>query len=207
MSKTFRFLVVFWGAICSGLATTPAVAQSRDAARLELGVQFASARSSEFDDTDNGFGGRAAWFPTGALSVEGEVNLYPSGFPSSSAFGGRRVEALFGVTAGPTLGRVRLFAKFRPGLVYFGESSELVACILIFPPPLACTLSVGRTLAAFDVGGGVQVRAASRAFVRVDLGDRILRYPGQVFDTTFTLRGRPFFSHDFRLSVGGGIQF
>jgi hypothetical protein len=34
---------------------------------------------------------------------------------------------------------------------------EPFACILIFPPPLACTLGAGRTLAVLDAGGGIEV--------------------------------------------------
>jgi molybdate transport system substrate-binding protein len=180
---------------------------SRAPARVEIGAQVASVRSSEFDATDTGFGGRAAWLPTAALSIEGEVNVFPSDFPRSGGFSGQRLEALFGVTAGPAFSRVRPFAKFRPGLLRIGEASGPIVCVLIFPPPLSCTLASGRTLAAFDVGGGLQVRAASRTFFRVDAGDRIIRYPGQVFDSQFNLRDSPFFSHDFRLTVGGGIQF
>lgn len=185
----------------------PAGGSSAHTPRIEIGGQLTSVRSSEFDANDTGFGGRAAWFPASVFSVEGEVNVFPSGFPSGREFSGRRLEALFGVTAGPTLGRVRPFARFRPGLVQVGEASEPIACILIFPPPLSCTLAAGKTLAALDFGGGIQVSTPARTFFRVDLGDRAIRYPGQVFDDARTVRDQPFFSHDFRFSVGGGIQF
>lgn len=188
------------------LSVGRASAQSSPA-RFEVGAQVASIRSSEFDATDTGVGGRAAWLASSLFSVEGEVNFFPSDFPGTNGFSGRRLEALFGVTVGPTFSRVRPFAKFRPGLVQVGESSEPMACILIFPPPLSCTLASGRTLAAFDIGGGLQIEAPARTFFRVDAGDRMIRYPGQVFDTDFTVRDRSFYSHDFRLSVGGGLRF
>jgi hypothetical protein len=101
---------------------------------------------------------------------------------------------------------VRPFARLRPGFVTFREAPQPFACILIFPPPLACVLGAGDTLFALDIGGGVEVFTTRRTFLRVDAGDRLLRYPGPVFrDGTAEEDG--FFSHDFRFAVGGGLRF
>ena len=47
----------------------------------------------------------------------------------------------------------------------FEEAPGPLACITIFPPPLSCELASGRTLMAFDLGGGVDV-VGGRAHLR-----------------------------------------
>ena len=89
----------------------------------------------------------------------------------------------------------------------FRESPEAFACILIFPPPLACALASGRTLFALDLGGGVDVYATPRTFFRVDAGDLLMKYPGPVFDDTLTAQQSGFFSHNFRFAAGAGWRF
>lgn len=165
------------------------------------------AASSEFDSTDPGVGGRVSWQPTALLGVEGEIDFYPGDLGERVAFSGSRVEGLFGATVGPRLGRLRPFAKLRPGFLTFREAPEPIACILIFPPPVRCVLAGGRTLFALDVGGGVEWLSSGRTFVRVDAGDRVVRYPVPIIDTSGTIRREAFSGHDFRFSIGGGLRF
>jgi hypothetical protein len=115
------------------------------------------------------------------------------------AFSAGRVEGLFGATVGPRLGRVRPFAKLRPGFLTFREAPQPIACVLIFPPPLRCVLAGGQTLFALDVGGGVEWLSSDRTFVRADAGDRVVRYPRPT--------GGPATGHDFRFSFSGGLRF
>ena len=175
-------------------------------ARIELAGQFAWTAPSEFEGDDRGFGGRIGW-RFDVVTVEAEVNLYPGEFPGEQGFSRSRFEALFGASAGPRLGRVRPFAKVRPGLVRFRSPSEPLACILIFPPPLSCELARGRTLFATDVGGGVDVLAGRGTFVRFDAGDRLVRYPGPVFDSDRNVHDTPFFSHELRVTASAGVRF
>jgi hypothetical protein len=184
----------------------PALAQSTSD-RFELGVQVSSAVSSQFDATDVGLGGRIAWHPVEPLGIESEIDLYPADFPDQRAFSRGRVEGLFGVTVGPRFGRLRPFARLRSGFLNIREAPQPFPCILIFPPPLSCALASGRTLVAFDIGGGVELFATPRTFVRIDAGDRLLKYPGPVFARNFTRRDDAFFSHDFRFAAGAGLQF
>lgn len=184
------------------------VSSIRDASaqdRFQAAAQFVFVQSSEFDSGDTGIGARLSWLATGMLAADAEINVYPGSFPDGSAFSRKRAEGLFGVTAGPRLGRVRPFAKLRPGFVAF--RGQPVACILIFPPPLSCQLAAGRTVFALDIGGGIDVFTEAPFVVRFDVGDRLLRYPGP----SFRGGGRPvqdaFFSHDLRLSVGAGVGF
>jgi len=192
-------------ALALSAAASPAAAQTRGRG-LELAVQVPSSISSEFDTTDVGLGGRAGWRPGGWLGVEAELNAYPLDFPGPGSFSAGRVEGLFGATIGRGHGGVRPFARLRPGFMQFHAASDPFPCIAIFPPPLACTLAAGRTVFALDAGGGVEIDATPRAFVRFDVGDLMLKYPGPSLDQRFERRDS-FFGHDFRFAAGAGVRF
>ncbi len=172
-----------------------------------MGVQVSSAISSQFDRTDLGLGGRLSWHPIGLIGIESEINLYPGDLPDQHPFSRGRVEGLFGATVGPGFDRLRPFARLRSGFLNVRAAPRPYACILIFPPPLSCELASGRTLLAFDIGGGVEMFATRQTFVRVGVGDRLLKYPGPVFDNTRAKREDAFFSHDFRFAAGAGLRF
>lgn len=187
--------------VCATLVG-PAAANAQQ--HFDVTAHVAVVRSSEFDDTDTGVGGRLAWHPVALVGAEAEMTFYPASFPDANGFSRRRIEGLFGVTVGPRLPRVRPFARLRPGFLSF--RGQPVVCILIFPPPLSCELAAGQTLFALDLGGGVELFPASRGVVRVDLGDRILKYPGPSFRNGRATQDS-FYSHDLRVSAGAGVRF
>jgi hypothetical protein len=188
------------------LWAAPAAAQPSQ--RFEAGMQVVAAPLAGFEGSDVGVGGRLAWHTDDVLSFEGELNLFPGGYPDSGlAFSRRRVEGLFGLTAGVRVGGVRPFAKFRAGFLDVQEAGQQFPCILIFPPPLSCTLAAGRTLPAFDLGGGVQVNVTPRTFIRVEAGDRMLKYPGPALDGEGVAHAESFYGHGLRISAGAGVQF
>lgn len=172
------------------------------------GVHVASSGWSAFDGADNGVGGRLTWMPSSMIGVDADLTWYPSDFqPDAVPFSQRRVEGLFGATVGPRLGRVRPFAKAASGFLKVSPSGGAFACLAIFPPPLACVLAGGSTMPAYEVGGGLEVDASSRLFIRADLADRILKYPGPSLTPDFTRNEDGFLGHALRVSVGGGIRF
>jgi hypothetical protein len=184
--------------------TIPAVAAAQT---FDLGGHVSFVSSGEFDDTSIGVGGRVAWYPSSWLGAEAEFTVYPGDFPGDvPAISSSQTEGLFGVTVGPRLGWVRPFVRFRPGFLAMAEAPRPFACILIFPQPLACRLAVGETLPVMDLGGGIQFGSRG-VFLRVDVGDRMVRYPGPVFDGDRQLRDEDFWGHDFRLAVGAGFGF
>jgi hypothetical protein len=188
------------------MCAATAVAQPTE--RFEAGAQVVASTVPGFDGSDLGFGGRLAWRADDVLSFEGELNLFPGKFPDTGiAISRRRIEGLFGLTAGVQLGRLRPFAKFRAGFVDVQQAPEPFACILIFPPPLSCTLGAGRTLPAFDLGGGVQIDVTPRTFVRVEGGDRMVKYPGPAIDDDGIHQDESFFGHGFRFSAGVAVRF
>lgn len=193
MTCRTRFLAGLAIAGVLGMCAPPVAAQST-AARFEVGVQIVTVASGEFDGSDIGASGRVSWRPTPLIGAEAEMGFYAGDFPDRVPFSRGRVEGFFGVTAGPVLGRVRPFVKIRPGFFTFHEAPEPFPCILIFPPPLSCELGAGHTSFALDAGGGAEIQTTPRTFIRVDVGDRLMRYPR-------------FFGHDFRLAAGGGLRF
>ena len=174
---------------------------------FEAGVHVSSATSGQFDATDLGVGGRLAWYPFRSLGIESELSIYPGEFPDEPPFSRGRVEGLFGVTIGPHINRVRPFARLRSGFLNIREAAQPFACILIYPPPLSCTLAAGRTLPVLDLGGGVELLAGQRVRLRVDAGDRLLRYPAPVLDMDGERRDDAFFSHDLRVAAGVAFSF
>ena len=200
-------VVIAFVSVLSALVCSRTAAAQPDEGQFQLGVQFAGAVSGEFDSTDLGVGGRLSWHPAPLIGVEGEVNFYPGDFADDPAFSSSRVEGLFGVTIGPRLGSLRPFARLRPGFVTFRDAPEPFPCIAIFPPPLSCALAAGKTVFALDIGGGVELFPTARTFVRVDAGDRVVRYPGPAIDSDGTVRDDAAFSHDFRFAIGAGLRF
>lgn len=189
------------------LLTGRAWAQS-SADTFQVGAQLTAARSGQFDSTEFGIGGRLSWHPMAMLGIESEIDLYPADFPGDSVpFSTARLEGLFGVTAGPRLARLRPFAKIRAGMLRYSPSTKGVVCIAIFPPPLNCLMAAGGTRAIVDVGGGVEIFTTNRTFFRIDAGDRMVRLPGPTLISGREVRDEPFFGHDVRVSLGGGVRF
>lgn len=200
MSRILSALIV------SASIVVPEVAMAQGAPRGEASIHVVSATIDELDATDTGISGRLGW-RVGFLGVEGEVGFYPSDLGGSQALTSSRTELLLGVTAGPQLGRIRPFVRARPGFLKVAEAPQPVACILIFPPPLSCTLAGGQTLFVVDIGGGVDINMTDSAFVRVDVGDRLTRYPGPSFSRDRTVHNDTFTGHDLRVAVGAGWRF
>jgi hypothetical protein len=194
----------------SVLPWSPATAQSIGP-RFAAAGQLAGATSSEFDGADLGFGGLFIWRPAGArfLATEAEMNIYPSQLAAGggSPFSRRRIEGLFGVTVGPTFGRVRPIAKFRPGFVWVERAPGALACPAIYPPILSCELAGGKVVLATDVGGGIEVSPSPRTMFRFDLGDRMMAYPGPAIDANGHAHPSTFYEHELRFNAGVGVRF
>jgi hypothetical protein len=195
-----RLLIVAVWLVCS-----PAVALGQ-ADRFELGAQLISANLSPFDQADFGLGARFSWNPVRLAGLESEINRYPNDLPGQVPFSRSRIEGLFGATFGPTLGFLRPFAKARTGFLSFRAATEPFACVLIFPPPLSCQVG-DRALLDYELGGGLELFPSRGLFVRVEVGDRAVRYPGPARDRDGTLHEDSFFGHDLRFAAGAGLRF
>ena len=175
---------------------------------FEAGVHLVASQWSEFDGADLGVGGRLTWKPITAIGVDADLSWYPGEFPSEGVpFSEQRFEGLFGITVGPRLNRIRPFAKVAAGFLQTNGTQERIICIAIFPPPLNCLMAANQTLTAFEFGGGVELDATDRTFVRVDVTDRMLEYPGPTITRDLEIRDDGFYGHALRFTIGGGVRF
>lgn len=185
------------------LASHSAFAQA-----VQVDAHVTSSKWSEFDSADNGFGGRVTFKPISMIGIDADATWYPGEYePDGVAFSRNRFEGLLGVTVGPQIDRIRPFAKLSAGFLKVGATPGAFACIAIFPPPLNCSLAGGDTLPAYEIGGGVEFDATQRFFIRGDIADRILKYPGPTFDRNFEVQNEGFFGHAVRFTLGAGIKF
>jgi hypothetical protein len=180
---------------------------SARAQSFEVSGLFASSYWSEFDGADLGVGGRLTWQPTPVVGVDADLTWYPSDFPDRIGFSRNRFEGMFGATVGPRFDKVRPFVKAGAGFLNASPTNGAFACIAIFPPPIACVLAGGKTLPAYEVGGGVAIDVAPRAFIRGDLGYRILQYPGPTLDDNFDVHDDDFFGGALRFTLAAGFRF
>ena len=60
--------------VCATLVG-PAAANAQQ--HFDVAAHVAVVRSSEFDDTDTGVGGRLAWHPVALVGAEAEMTFYP----------------------------------------------------------------------------------------------------------------------------------
>ena len=198
---TSRRLLMF----AAWLVWSPAVALAQSD-RFELGAQLISVNLSPVGQADFGLGARFSWNPVQLAGLESEINFYPKDLPSEVPFSRGRIEGLFGATVGPRFGSLRPFAKARAGFLSFRAATEPFACVLIFPPPLSCQLG-DRTLLDYELGGGLELFPSRGLFLRVEVGDRAVHYPGPARDKDGTLHEDAFFGHDLRFAAGAGLRF
>jgi hypothetical protein len=183
-----------------------------------------SGATVEQRQTEPGFGGRVGYSFNRYVTAEAEVNFFPREreLTDPDFTGGRKLQGLFGVKAGRRFERVGLFAKARPGFVNFKEGDleqpQGTVCVAVFPTPLSCFKSKGRTDFAFDVGGVFELYPSARTILRFDAGDTILRSGAHrvpataqfsptspTFLTAATVNAET--THNFQGGFGFGIRF
>jgi hypothetical protein len=194
------------------LLWAPALAAQTDSGKFEAGVQFSLLRQHAFAVNDNGFGGRFTWYLVSHIGLEAETTFFPKamsarGSSSAVSFSSNRIETLLGARAGHRFKNFGFFGKIRPGLMRFAKAPHGVACvaILIYPPPLECSLSRGSVNFALDLGGAMELYPSGRTSIRIDLGDTMIRFP-----PAYTLFGQfknDFNVHNFQVNLGLGYRF
>jgi hypothetical protein len=187
-----------------------------DEHRFEVGGVFTSITLTDFrervvpgfdsgDSTVNGIGGRFAYNLNENLAIDAEASFFPE-----SVFGneesGQKLQGVVGVKAGVRNRWAGVFAKARPGVMWFGE----------FPSRGSCTTtSFGSTCGvahdknfAMDLGGVIEFYPAKRAIIRADIGDTIIHYQdrtGGTFSNPILVSGA--FKNNFQVSIGFGWRF
>lgn len=207
-----RIVVVLFSLVVVFVNNTFAQSQ---VSKVEVGAQFTSIIASDppvfprsvLTRFVPGLGGRLTFNLNNHIAIEGEGNLFPRGGESDTIGEGRKVQGLFGVKAGVRRNKYGLFAKARPGFMYFTE------------PTLECPDEEGicrpsrRLRFAADLGGVVELYPSNRWLVRFDVGDTLIRFPDvrrsvsePGFPTIrFKLPGG--FTHNLQFSTGVGFRF
>jgi hypothetical protein len=178
-----RFVLVVLGLAC--LLAAPVRAQD-----TALGASYTVLSLTYPDQIPNGFGGWLTW-----RFIDAGVNLFPEDQPII----GRQTQLFAGARAGFRVGGFGAYARFRPGLVHFGERflAPDIGCVAIFPTPEACLIEA--TNVALDLGGTVEFLPTSRTVVRIDAGDTLIRFNRTELD--------PAWRHNFQFSAGAGVRF
>ena len=182
------------------LALGAASAFGADAGRgFEGGVSLSALHFGEFDATDLGAGLRGGYRFGKTFALDAELEYFPSEL-GRVPFSASRTAAQLRGRAGVVSGRWGVFAALAPGVVHFGAAPEPIACIAVFPPPLECQLAAGRSVPALGLGAGLELFASERLVVRLEVEDRLLRYP-------VAFRREHRVQHHFRAALGVGLRF
>jgi len=118
-----------------------------------------------------------AWNVNQCLALESRFSITPQA-PSSNTsalWGGHGSEFLAGIRGSARGAKWGLFAEAEPGFVSWSNIPASVA-FTTTPTPTATTLQSGwRNFPAIELGGGVEYSPTSRGFIRLDLGDLLVR--------------------------------
>ena len=157
------------------------------------------------DSTMRGLGGRVAYNFTNYLALDTEVSFFPETHFGNEEFG-QKMQGFIGVKAGTRNKWAGVFAKARPGVMWFGEFSSRGSCssstFVTF-----CGVAHEKDF-AMDLGGVVEVYPSERAIIRADVGDTIIRFPQRTFgsfNNPSIIRAET--KHNLQVSVGFGWRF
>jgi hypothetical protein len=174
--------------------------------RADASLQLAVTHHGTFDETDVGAGAQLSYRLTSWLAADAHFNWFP-GDLGTPAFSSSRTQGLLGLRVGPHLDRGSVYAAARPGFLRFSEAPAPFPCILIYPPPLGCSLAGGTTAFAMDLAAGYQAVPGGDVVVRLEVGDGLVRYPGPALDADGEAHPGAFWKHSLRFTLSVGLRF
>lgn len=153
-------------------------------------------RTSVFNSSYPGIGGRFGYNFNRVISIEAEGNFFPKFIGGEVS---KKAQFLAGLKAGIRTEHFGIYAKARPGLMYFGS----------IPSHSICTgscVNKTQTNFAFDLGSVVEYYPSPRTIVRVDFGDTLVRFktvgPTPAFTDSILTPSQTI--HNFQFSIGFG---
>ncbi|HSB29368.1 MAG TPA: outer membrane beta-barrel protein [Pyrinomonadaceae bacterium] len=157
------------------------------------------------NNTVSGIGGRFAYNINKHFAIDAEGNFFPETHLLNEEFA-QKMQGFIGLKAGIRKKRVGVFAKARPGVMWFGEFPTRGGCNNTSFGSV-CGVSHEKDF-AMDLGGVFEFYPTHRLILRADAGDTIIRYPEHVFATSPTnLVFSAATKHNFQLSFGIGWRF
>jgi hypothetical protein len=179
----------------------PAAAAAQDQPRFEAGGLFTYVFLEKIGSSDykagtgaGGFGGRFVYRLFPYLDIDTDFIVHPNGGVSGS-----RLQGFFGVKAGKRFGRAGLFAKARPGFIYF--SKDPFGATEAGSTPFN-TMWASSTEASVDLGGVFEFYSRRGPIVRFDLGDTIISYGSRTVGTSPPQPAGGFTTHNWQWSLG-----
>lgn len=187
-----------------------------DEHKFEVGAHFTVINLTDFrqrvlpgfqsgDATIKGIGGRIGYNFMENFALDAEGNFFPE-----TAFGndeiGQKTQGFIGLKAGTRSKRIGIFAKARPGVMWFGEFSSRGDCRRTSFGSV-CGVSHQKDF-ALDLGGIIELYPSKRTIVRLDLGDTIVRFKEEnsgTFINPITVPADT--THNFQASIGFGYRF
>jgi hypothetical protein len=160
---------------------------------------------SEADSAVGGFGGRFTYNLNDNFAIEGEGSFFPKRQFDSEELG-QKVQGFAGVKAGIRKKSFGVFAKARPGVMWFGDFPSRGNCNTTTFGSI-CGVSHEKNF-ALDVGGVIEYYPSDRLIIRGDVGDTIIHYQSRVvgsFTAPVTLGAAT--KHNLQLSFGVGWRF
>ncbi len=186
------------------IAILPAAGAFADDARADATLRLGISDYDDVDAKDTAFGVGLGYRLMPWLAVDAQFSYAPKDL-GQSKFSGHRTEGFAGLRIGPGVDGTGVYVAARPGFVKFSGPDEPIACPAIFPPTLTCNLA-GRRLFATDLAGGFQF-ASERGLLRLELGDRLLKYPNPTFGPADEIIDGSKWTHNLAGSVAVGVRF
>ncbi|HKE59256.1 MAG TPA: outer membrane beta-barrel protein [Pyrinomonadaceae bacterium] len=197
------------------VATINASAQI-DEHKFEVGGVFTSLTLTDFkartlptiasgDSTVHGLGGRLAYNLSKNFAIDAEGNFFPETHLGNEELG-QKLQGFIGLKAGVKNRWAGVFAKARPGVMWFGDFSSPGSCTASTFGS-ACTVSHEKDF-AMDLGGVVEFYPTERTIIRADIGDTIIHYPQRTFgqfNNQNVLNAAT--KNNFQVSLGFGWRF
>lgn len=210
-----RILVGFTVVVCLVIANAmTAIAQEKEHP-FEVGGVYTIIQLTDFqsriipmgvgDNTVSGLGGRFGYNLNKHLAIDAEASFFPETHLFNEEFG-QKMQGFVGLKAGVRKHRVGVFAKARPGVMWFGEFPSRGDCS---PTNFGSVCGVSHEKDfAMDLGGVFEFYPAERLIVRADVGDTIIKYPQRVFATFPTpIMVSGGWKNNLQLSFGVGWRF
>lgn len=200
--------ILFVVLLLSSVSPEIAAAQPLDR-QFDAGVFFTHVFLEEIGSTDHGvgsstagLGGRIVWHPVRLLDIEGELAVHPD-----AGVRGHRIQGFVGAKSGVRFNRAGIFAKVRPGFLYFSKDPFGVA-------EQGSTFLDTRWADSFepalDVGLVGEYYGSNGLLIRLDVADTIVSYEER---TVVASQREPrrqvagFTTHNRQWSLGIGMRF
>jgi len=210
-----KLFAILCSLVCLGIFSCGADAQVDEHA-AEVGAVFTNITLTDFQNRAfpgigsgnsvvSGLGGRFSYNFNDKVALDTEGSFFPEAHLGNEEFG-QKLQAFAGVKVGIRKKHIGVFAKLRPGVMWFGEFSSRGSC---------STTSFGSVCGvdhekdfALDAGGVFEFYPTDRLLIRADLGDTIIRYPSHTFGTFGSPLGVPGETkNNLQVSIGIGWRF